>query len=489
MAILNSLDFSQLNFDVPKEDDPPEGYDLDFPIYTLDAETDPFEHGKMIYPFAWGLYDGNKFRHTWGPNCTDQIEEILLGLPPGIIYMHNGGKFDIFYLIKLILGNKAFIINRRIVKAVIKLPNGGQHEVRDSYAIMPFPLKDFDKDEIDYDKFRVEVRERHKSEILKYLKKDCTSLHSLVSEFCRRFGPHLTIGGLAMKKLRLLHPFEALGTYTDADVRKHFYYGGRVQYFERGILSGPWKVYDVNSMFPAAMRNSEHPMERPGAETVKIRKDTCFISAEGKNYGAFPQRTKNDGLRFDVERGIFHVTRHEWDAALDLGLFEPTRILRCVNYRVRGTLAEFVDTYYSKRKQAKDSGDPFGTIFYKYILNSAYGKFAQNPDKYQEWKIAGLTDAEPSRGNGKRKDVAWQEGLVSPNAQFPFKIWTRPSGNYARYNIAVGASITGAARAILLRAITKADRPIYCDTDSLICRTCPKGTASRLISPFLGHGS
>lgn len=462
-----NLDFSVLNFEVPE----PEPNKIESrPIYTADAETDPFEHGKMVWPFAWGFYDGDQFKYFWGPNCTLEFMEYVLTLPPGIIYMHNGGKFDIYYLVELILGNRAFIVNRRIVRAIAKLPDGGQHEIRDSYAIMPFPLKDFDKDEIDYQKFRHEVREQYKEEILHYLKKDCTSLHRLCSEFLLRFGSHLTIGSLSMKKLRELHPFECLGPYADADIRRHYYYGGRVECFQRGILSGPWKVYDVNSMFPSVMRDAQHPMERPGLETVKIRKDTCFITAEGKNYGAFPFRTTSDGLRFDIEEGTFHVTRHEWDTALSLDLFKPTRILRCINYRDRGNLSKFVDTYYSLRKQAKDNNDPFGTIFYKYILNSAYGKFAQNPEKYSEWKIDRLNAPEPPRGNGKRKDVAWKEGVISPNAPFPFKIWMRSQDDRSRYNIAVGASITGAARAVLLRAIHCCDTPVYCDTDSLICR-------------------
>ena len=33
-----------------------------------------------------------------------------------------------------------------------------------------------------------------------------------------------------------------------------------------------------------------------------------------------------------------------------------------------------------------------------------------------------------------------------------------------------GASITGAARAELMMAVYHADRPIYCDTDSVVCR-------------------
>jgi len=476
-----NIDFSALNFTPP----PHEGSitpSKEMPrIYTLDAETDPFKHGEMVWPFAWGLYDGENFSYTWGDNCTDEIEEILLNLEPGIVYLHNGGKFDIYFLIRLILGNKALVINRRIVRAVIKLPRGGQLELRDSYAIMPFPLRKLGKDEIDYDKMRRDVREYHKPEILQYLKRDCVSLWDATHDFVGRFGPRLTIGSLAMDELKKLHKFEPLGPYADLSIRKDFYYGGRVECFQRGILRGPFQVHDVNSMFPFAMKSFLHPMEMPGAETVRVRQDTCFITVEGKNYGAFPQRTKNRGIRFDADYGVFHVTRHEFDTALRLNLFEPHRIIRCINYRDRRTLAEFVDKYYQLRKQAKDSGDYFGTIFYKYILNSAYGKFAQNPDKYQEWKIDTIDSPEPSRG---KRDKEWTEGVIANpgNRRFEFKIWMRDSPDFSRYNIAVGASITGAARAVLLEAIASADTPVYCDTDSLIC----KGLRAKVDSSELG---
>ena len=51
------------------------------------------------------------------------------------------------------------------------------------------------------------------------------------------------------------------------------------------------------------------------------------------------------------------------------------------------------------------------------------------------------------------------------------KSYERPKGDKLRfYNIATAASITGAARSVLMRAIADAVDPIYCDTDSIICR-------------------
>lgn len=457
----NDFAFPSLDFDVPELSERKPRAKKQKPIYTCDLETDPFKYGRFPHPFAAGFYDGKNFQSTWGANCVDEIVQVILATPPGIVYFHNGGKFDIFYFLQYILGNPAFIINRRIVRAMLE-----KHEIRDSYAIMPFPLKDFDKDEIDYKLFERDVREKHKTEILKYLKKDCTSLWQLCTEFNARFGSSLTIGSTSMRELKKDHKFENLGPITDKEIRSLYYYGGRVEYFKRGILPGRWKVYDVNSMYPTAMRNFLHPLDMPEAETVKLRSTTCFISALGKNYGAFPQRTK-DGLRFDIEDGLFHVSRHEWDAALSHNLFAPRRIVRCVNFRDRGNFATFVDHYYNLRKQAKDSGDVFGTIFYKYILNSAYGKFAQNPEDYFEHVLDGPGSDWRDRGFEAALVPDVQDGF---NREWDFILWRKKSADFSRYNVATGASITGAARAILMEAIAKADTPIYCDTDSIICK-------------------
>lgn len=52
-------------------------------------------------------------------------------------------------------------------------------------------------------------------------------------------------------------------------------------------------------------------------------------------------------------------------------------------------------------------------------------------------------------------------------------VWSKSSLDTSRYNVATGASITGAARSILLRGIATAKQPLYCDTDSIICKDLP----------------
>ena len=455
--------FDSMVWDVPADtDEETHAHELK-PIYTADLETDPFIYGRIPKAFCSGFYDGTTYRETWGKNCIAEMLEQFYNVPPGIIYFHNGGKFDFYFFLSHFIGNPLMIINGRIIKAKLKCATG-YHEIRDSLAILPFALKNYKKDEIDYNKFEEDVREQHKTEILEYLKDDCIYLHELCSAFNSMFGPKLTIGGTSMKELKKVHRFECLGPITDSAIRKDYYYGGRVQCFETGIIKGNWKVYDVNSMYPFVMRDFLHPVGLPEGDTKKIRSTTCFISAEGKNYGAFPQRTK-EGLRFDIEDGIFHVSIHEWETAIRHDLFKPQRILRCINFRDRATFETFVTKFYNLRNEAKNLGDDIHSLFYKYILNSAYGKFAQNPEGYFDYEIT---------TGDETMDEPWSMHLIFDamgESENGYIIWKKPSAIYTRYNVATACSITGAARSVLLEAIAQAKHPIYCDTDSIVCES------------------
>jgi NOL1/NOP2/fmu family ribosome biogenesis protein len=459
-------------------------------IYTIDAETDPFRFGRVPRPFALGFYDGSKYSDSWtiesGNKAVDAMREQIFYTAPGIIYAHNGGRFDFFLFMDWFVNNPMRIINGRIVKAKMRCATGW-HELRDSYAIMPFPLKKAlgktRKKDIEIDKLEPEFRAKHMPEILSYLKADCISLWELCVDFIDEFGPMLTIGSTAMKELKKVHSFDTIDQKQDlaidhrtgnplpcmdvccnesnrlhSGLRPHYYYGGRVQAFKKGVLEGAWKVYDVNSMYPSVMKQALHPIGPISSEGTTVRESTCFVSARGWNHGAFPVRVKGGGISFEQEYGVFHVTIHEWNMAEELGLFKPEKILRCVNFDRRSTFEEFVEMGYTNRINYNLAGQLNKGLFWKRILNSAYGKFSQNPDNYKEYCI---TDA---------KTDLHEEGYRPEEIKYgTYIVWSKRGRDSSRYNVATGASITGASRAILLSGIARSKNPIYCDTDSIVC--------------------
>lgn len=439
-------------------------------IAVLDLETDPFEYGQMINPFVAGFYDGTTWKYFWSEDCVKQLVEWLSKKPPMVIYAHNGGRFDYFYFLKYI-EKTLRIVNGRIIQAWI-----GRHELRDSYAIMPFPLETYRKTKIDYSRFKKKVREKHRKEIVSYLRDDCTDLHLLCNEFIREFGNSLTIGSASMKQLKRFHSFACGNEIYDARLRSKFYYGGRNQVFRSGIIHGDINVYDVNSMYPYVMSEYLHPVSTGIYEGKSIDDRTAFVSVEGHNDGAFPTRQKDGSLDFTVPYGTFHTTIHEYQAALETGTFRTKRLLTAYGYSERHSFADFVTHFYDARMKAKAEDDKIRVIFYKFVMNSGYGKFAQNPENYADWFITEIGEYpkewhECTKSCSDPCRLKWTPSFMCNE----YIIWERPLKELFWFNVATGASITGAARAELLKGISHATDPLYCDTDSIICsglRSC-----------------
>jgi Vibrio phage DNA polymerase len=433
-------------------------------IATLDLETDPFEYGKIVQPFLGGYYDGKRIISFWGPDCIARLVEALEEeAEPLTIYVHNGGRFDFFYFLQY-LAHSTRIVNGRIISARL-----GKHEFRD-----------YDKDSIDYQKFAETEREKHHDEIMRYFRKDLTALYELVTAFRSEFGDRLTIGGASMKQLKLRHTYKRGSAAYDAKFRVPFYYGGRVQVFKAGVTRGPVKIYDVNSMYPFVMQAFLHPIGTAYSVSRYIERDTVFVVTVGRNYGAFPVRTKTNGLNFTCEHGTFSCTLHEFHAAIETGCYRPHRILKTYGWKERGTFEDFVSHFYDARAKAAREGDKIRKIFYKYVLNSAYGKFAQNPDNYFDWYITKAGETPPEWHEcGKGCEVDCSKSWSPAYLHDEYVVWKRPlqTKSLSWYNIATGASITGAARAVLLRGIHASQSPYYCDTDSIICESL-SGVAS-----------
>lgn len=442
------------------------------PIYTLDEETDPFLYQRTPVAFAIGLFDGTEFTYHWSPNCIAQMHETVMSLQDGIIFIHNGGKFDIYVRDEggtaimqwLLQGPKMTIINGRIVKAHIQSADKS-HELRDSMALFPFSLKQYDKEDIDIRLLERNKRDLHRNKIVSYLKRDCTSLWELCNGFFQRFGDNLTVGGTAMKEIQKRHDFDILTEEEDVQIRDRFYFGGRVQCFEKGIIyphkRARFEVYDINQSYPNAMRNFDHPTGHPLGTDRNIDGTCFFLTVCGYSRGCFPKKTHN-GLTYPVGHGQFNVSIHEYNAALECGQFETTEIVETIHFDKLGRFDTFVDWAHGERKACQIIDDKVGSLSYKYVGNSGYGKFSQCPDNYFDYVLTDdktpyeemvIYDYEPC-------EVVEFAGYI---------IWRRKARSVSRYNVATGASITGAARSVLLRALSGARRPLYCDTDSIVC--------------------
>lgn len=427
-------------------------------IAVLDFETDPFMYGRVPKPFAAEFYSDEICFTTWGDKC---VEDLILNIQNlkhrYIIYAHNGGKFD-FHFIHEYIDNPIRIINNRIVSAQLF-----EHTVRDSYAIIPIPLAAYNKTVIEYTKMEAHLREQNKQEILAYLHDDCVNLYKLVAAFVDRFGALLTVGSTAMKQLQSMHSFTRMNM-DDDPVFRRFYFGGRVQCFRSGLLEGPYVGYDVNSSYPHQMMNRLHP-DNGFTEEFVLPDDfgmPYFAHIEATNRGALPCMHEGK-LTFQLPRGDFFVCSHELEVALHHRLVDIHKVHKvwvaneCIEF------STFVEQFYAEKVLCKRTGDRIGELFAKFMLNSCYGKFGQNPANYSDWLI--------NRNFGMDMELL-EQGYVKEAVYDEFELWARPAAVKASgfYNVAIASSITSGARATLLDGIQLADDPIYCDTDSIICR-------------------
>lgn len=438
-----------------------------FKLAVLDLETDPFLYGRPPECFAAGFFDGEVYKEFWGTNTAVHYLAAYLESrsEPLMIYAHNGGKFDFFYLIEEgLVNNPVMIINGRIVKLGL-----GKHELRDSLAIIPVALGMIAKKEkIDYEKFEASEREKpeNKKEILHYLAVDCEELYRVVKAFHDRFGPMLTVGATSIKELGKLHPIRRGDTAHDERFRP-FYYGGRVSAFEPGVHRGSFKAYDVNSMYPYVMKAFPHPYGQKYLTIENAELDSFgwlpgytgkpyFAEINATNRSALPVRTKQ-GLYFDQPEGDFLACSHEIRVALKHGLIDIHAIKRSWVPLSTIRFDTFVDHWANEKADAKRRGDTLAYWFAKFMSNSAYGKWGQNPAHYYDYHIKRAGEKLPSEGWELHMDYgAWE-------------IWRKPSPKPRYFDVAIAASITSAARAVLLDANMKSDRPMYCDTDGDIC--------------------
>ncbi len=433
-------------------------------FWVADSETDPFLFNRIPEPFLWGLLGPNEEYYEF-----EKTEDFISFVKDKkiIIYAHNGGKFDWHFITKFIPDYEPLtIIAGRLSKFKI-----GECEFRDSYNLIPAPLSAYKKDDISYDIF--EKGERNKPENMKaikeYLKADCVYLRELVVNFIEEYGVNLTIAGTAIKvwsKLSQIKKPQSSASYYEK--MSQYYYGGRVECFQKGIIEKDFSVIDINSAYPYAM-TFDHPHgfnyqvhEGLPEHLNDSELSRCFISLTTQSLGAFPVREKT-GLSFpnDGEIRRFKITGHEYIAARDNDCLKKTKIETTLEYVETVNFTEYVNHFFDLKASAKKSGDSAQYLFAKIFLNSLYGKFASNPANYQEYMTLPLDVIDASHDDGWSfcKPLDHKTGVVC-----------RPLEEEKRryYNVAVAASITGLVRAYLFKAMKNCEGLMYCDTDCIV---------------------
>lgn len=478
-----------------------------FNIGVFDFETDPFSFGAIIAPFCVGAINarGNYFEH-WGCDSARAFVEYLRSeTTPHIFYAHNGGRFDFLFLVEWLNAGDIQLINGRIVSCRI-----GIHELRDSFAIFPMALKNANKkDDIDYEKMRKDRRDAHRAEILDYLKSDCEYLLGLMKTYVSQATTQRskeipkTAASAAYKQLEKTCPQPSSRKPKDPeevtkwqtrerahdDYFRAFYSGGRVEPFKKGIITGDFKLFDVNSMYPAVMKSFQFPRGKTyitlSAGEFKLTPEfwirgfpnaMFYLTFEGEceEIRAFDERGKP---HFGKSQGVFRLVSHEFRAGMELGVIKVTRLIEVKIPSEVQNFAPHVDRFYGLRKSEGNADKTLDT-FFKLCLNAPYGKFSYD---YRNYKRQVFDNGNlPEDFNYEE----WREAdeYVDENGMPLYRILEADNNSESYYDVAIGAAITAAARSVLMRAKRLAVNPLYCDTDSLLCECLPDD----MIGPELG---
>ncbi len=441
-------------------------------IGILDFETDPFLAGRVPYPFAACIYfSDSDFALLWDTdssrNFIERVIDAVRQLPACVLYAHNGGRFDFHFLIEYATRGTIKIRNGRIVEMKI-----GNVLLKDSFPLMPFALEEYKKTKIDYRIFEKTRRDlpRNRRRIEAYLFDDCKYLRELLLGFRAVVGIKDTIGGCAFFQMRQLGLEIKSLNETHDDHFRQFYFGGRVQAFSLGIHKGKYDYLDINSAYPFAMlQRHAHGTEYAVSQELPSLSalGNCFVECIALSKGALPLRASDGSLSFPYGRFEFKATGWEIAAGLETGTLEIDRIINVWIPQTFICFDEYVKTFFALRQKAKDDGDDVKRLAYKYLLNSGYGKFAQNPREFKEYKLADYGD--------------YVKGFVWESDYGAVSIWSRPSYHgFGFFDVATGASITGYVRAMLWRAVCASSNVLYVDTDAMLCESSAVPTGEEL---------
>lgn len=450
---------------------------------TADCETNPFEHAAIITPFVWGFYCEGDFKYFF--EVADFVEFIRTF--EGVIYFHNGGKFDIHFLLDYVEPQEnIMLINGRIARIKI-----GSCEIRDSYLLLPVPLSAYKKDEFDYSLLRPENRSGNFDKIYEYLRNDCVYLYEILLKQFELYGHKLTLASSAFdfwhknfSKLQL-KPKSNLEYFKNF---RNFYYGGRVQCFKKGIINEKFDVFDINSAYPFAMVH-EHPYSHAVVSSkLPPHKSmgNSFINFVGISNGALPLRGKNLSLEFPAD-GVareYHATGWELKMAIENNLVEILKIKKVVTFQQTINFKSYVDYFFDKKAKLKNvEGAEAEYLLVKLYLNALYGKFAQSSEDHRDYELI-----EPQYIEAYKETMVRDiEGHLIPEWRFEalmgkYALMSRPiePRDMKFYNVATAASITGFVRSHLYSHILKAKTPLYCDTDSVAAVKFPCRVSGQL---------
>ena len=391
------------------------------------------------------------------------------------IYAHNGSRFDYITLFDNYILDNTDILT---LGTMIMEWKFNDRYFYDSYALLRTSVKKigealgFPKLKTS-EKFVEGIEGQITQEDIDYCIRDCEIvLKALLNIVKISKELNLTIASQSMTTFRrsIDHSI-CVNKELDKEFLKS-YKGGRVECFFVGKKENA-KVYDVNSMYPYVMVNKTFPdpmkLKRVRIKTNDI--EDFFNSFEGMGYfkvnvktdkiGVLPYRYNNrlcfpkgefegwynlNEIRYPYSKGYLDV-----ELVGDAIISKPTE----------PPFKRFILDLYERRKKSKELGLEFYDLYFKFLMNSLYGKFGQKPKSNTYY----FSTFEKANDFAKLKNI---DRIHKVNDYYYVKVESDKEPNISIYSYA--SYVTSWARAVLFEYmdINGFENVLYCDTDSII---------------------
>lgn len=414
-----------------------------------DFILDQFTHanrGRWFYAHAGGLADAQFILHdllTTLKGHGFQVEAAFSGSAAIIISVSRGKHtwhlVDSYWLLRDKLS--------KIAKWIGMEKGGGGFEEE---------TKDPDEEgisEYEYSK-RIEARRDWYAttpfaNLKRYNERDCfilwEAIHQTQLMILEEGGQlQFTLASTGMNLFRRKHLKSTIDTSEGINnIAREAYTASRVENIQAHIDDGFY--YDVNSSFPYSMTfpqpgnylglTNTIPDDDMYLARVKVTVRDCFLPPlplRMKNRLFFPTGTW-EGVYNGVDLQLLEAQGGRIEKVYEVHRFEPFDDLK-----------HYVTEFYEKKSNAKST---FERIFYKLVLNTIYGKFAESPNKQSMMFDPKVIDRDTMQ-------------MLMPGVWLAEKIVPVP-----HVHVPISAHITSLSRKILFDLMSSCQEVHYCDTD------------------------
>jgi hypothetical protein len=460
-------------------------------FFLFDTETgDTLKNGDVKWKldarpesFIFGCVYGKNYKRTITSVREFQQEFQHPRYKNKRVYAHNA-EYDL----NAIFGNIYQFDNNAIFNGRFISATNGNCTFADSLNIYRASVADigekmgYPKLQLGDDKGKLISKGGYTQKDVEYCFRDCEIMwFALLKIFEDAGGQKITQASLSLVLFRTRFLRKGIKHNEQSQTFWDSYYGGRCEAFYIGEVNA--KLIDVNSTYPAIMRNSSFPdpnkicFEEPKTHSrimsIMNNFDGCIYATvlHHESWIGYLPVKRDNKLIFPIGTFSGCWNFNEFKFAVDSGMVSILKVDKIVYApRIESPFINYVDTLY---KQRFETDDKLEIERIKIFMNSLYGKFGARLKEQNiylpDWRASAKLIKDHLK-NGTFIDLMLFNG-ERQDAFLIVKSTMDLGENGMSYSIPSFASyITSGARVKLLRKgielYNKGMNPVYCDTDS-----------------------